>query len=118
MRTGYYEYYSPDYDNPYGDATINEITCVKSFKREKLYETSDAYYYLHKKAEYGLLKVKPVNHFTLPAEVNGKKVTKVYDYAFSKFQGTTVLNMNPNVEISSSYSGNEDMRVTKAFKEK
>lgn len=118
MRTGYYEYYSPDYDNPYGDAPLNEITYVKSFKREKLYEASDAYYYLHKKAEYGLLKVKPVDQFTLPAEVNGKKVTKVYDYAFSKFQGTTVLNMNPDVEISSYDSGNEDMRVVKGFKEK
>ena len=64
---------------------INEITYVKNFDRDKLVITDEAYYYLKNEKELSLLKVRTISKFTNPKIINGYKVTKEYDYCYSKY---------------------------------
>lgn len=87
-----------DYDSYYGMgsqeySSINEITYIKNFDKEKLIITDKAYYYINNisKKEVGLLKVKNVPQYSIPEKVDKYKVKKVYDYCYAKFRGTEIV---------------------------
>ena len=70
----------------YGD-TPKEITYVKNFDREALIIKEDAYYYRHAKNVCKLLKVRAIDKFECPKEVDGLKVSSIEHYALSKMTG-------------------------------
>ena len=78
----YYGYGSGIYN------VLNEITYIKNYDSSRLITTNEAYYYIYKlsKKELGLLKVKGIDEFSNPKTIGQYKVTKEYDYCYSKYK--------------------------------
>ena len=94
-----YESYSGFGSQEY--SVINEITYLKNFDRNKLIITDKAYYYVNNvsKKEVGLIKVKNLDHFSLPERVDKYKVKKIYDYCYSKYNGTLLERNSEDLAI-------------------
>ena len=91
-------YFGFDEKEDFSYSVINEITYVKKYDEKKLFETDEAYYYLYKKDEYCLLKVKEIDNYIIPATVNGKPLTKLSNFCFTKLKGKVIGN-NSNIDF-------------------